>query len=178
MPRVTLDLNQNEYNNVWGWVNYYRKNPQYIGVPTGEWHDGHPDYQTKIVLEDQTRARFDQLSAQFPSDVPVPPVDQFADLKLRQKVGSWAAFQPQFFVESNALKVAYPQLVRSIEQANAYYGPGGFGNVTGTRLGNDFYFNNFITGKSEPDIDGAADLFILNQPGNPNHITPPTINIP
>lgn len=179
MPIITLDLNQQEYNDTWGWVNYYRAHPEYIGIPTGDWNDGNPNYQTRIVLSDYTKARFDQLNAQFPGGTPVPPVDQFADLKLRRKVGgSWAAFQPQFFVESNALKAAYPQLENTISQINNYYGPGGFGNVTGTRLGNDFYFNNFVTGNPEPDINGAADKFILNQPGNPEHIAPPTLVIP
>jgi len=105
---------------------------------------------------------------------PVPPSDPFADLKFRQTIGSWAAFQPQFFIESNALKQAYPDKVHTISQINNYYGPGGFGNVNGNRSGNQFFYRDIATGKLLPDINGACDLMILNQPGNPQHVAPPT----
>lgn len=181
--RITLDLTQSEYNDVWGWVNYYRAHPQYVGVPTGDWNNGAPTYQSAIVLSDTTKARFDQLSAQFPGggEVPVPPTGEFADLKLRRRVGSWAAFQPQFFVESNALKAAYPQLTNTIAQLNGYYGPGGYGNISGVRRGDAFLFHNFKTGMLERDVAGAADAFILANSVSedyPNGVPPPSIEIP
>lgn len=182
MPIITLDLNPQEYNDVWGWVNYYRRNPQYVGIPVGEWHDGAPDYQTRIVLSDSTAARFNQLNAQFPGAGPIPPTDPFADLKWRYShIGSWAAFSPLFFIESNALKAAYPDLDNTIAQINAYYGPGGHGNINGVRIGSLFFYDNFKTGKREPDVNDAADNFILENSisaDHPNGIPPPTINIP
>lgn len=103
MPIITLDLNQNEYNDVWGWVNYYRAHPQFIGVPDGEWHDGNPDYQTKIVLSDSTRARFDQLNAQFPGSggAPVPPGDPLA--RVKSAPSQWAKWFGLSDAEATAL---------------------------------------------------------------------------
>lgn len=66
---ITLTLNDQEVADIGGWINYYDEHPQYIGViPTPGVSP--PDGQTKIVLEDQTRARYDELKAQFE---PAPP---------------------------------------------------------------------------------------------------------
>jgi hypothetical protein len=118
------------------------------------------------------------------TDTPTPPGptpgDPFADLKWRQaNVGSWAAFSPNFFTESNALIEAYPQLQQTVAQLAAYYGPGGYGNVYGRRdPGNLFFYVDIVTQTWQPDVNGAADAMILNQPGNPNHVPPPAITIP
>jgi hypothetical protein len=173
---ITLQLTDAEDAAIAGWVNYYRANPQFVGVPPPPNPTQPPHYQSRIVLDSTQVARYNELNAQFPVN---PPADQFADLKWRQKyVGSWAAFAPVFFKESNALKAAYPQLENTVSLLNNYYGPGGYGNVSGSRNGNAFTFFNFITQKDEPDVDGAADAFILTQPGNPNHVPPPAIVIP
>lgn len=69
---LTITLTDLEYGNIAGWVNYYKANPQYIGLPTPPNPTQPPTWQTRIVLESQTRARFEQIAAQF---APTPPVD-------------------------------------------------------------------------------------------------------
>jgi len=183
---VTLPPGSKEYNDVLAWRNYYRDHPEYIGIATGQWNDGKPNYQTRIVLEDQTRERFNQIDAQFANPAPTPdptpdPSDPFADLKWRQTIGSWAAFRFITRDESNTLKRTHPELSNTLDLLAAYYGPGGFGNVNGARVGNAFFFDNFKTGKREPDVSGAADAFILANSvsaDHPNGVPPPSITIP
>lgn len=67
--RLFIDLTPQEEADIAGWVNFLRANPQYIGTTQAS---GLPHWQTKIVLADQSRARFDQISAQFQDAPPVP----------------------------------------------------------------------------------------------------------
>jgi hypothetical protein len=172
--KLTIDLSLTEEGNIRGWVNKGLTDPVFAAHP---W---------RIVLEERTQARFDQVAAQFgatPGPTP-PPGDPFADLKWRQATfGSWAAFQPQFLTpdESNGLKAAHPELAQTLDLLAAYYGPGGWGNITGQRLNNVFYFNNFKTGVMERDSNGAADKFILGNSvsaEHPNGVPPPSLTIP
>ena len=64
--KLTITLTDSEKVNIAGWVQHYRANPQYVGVTSGNWNNGNPDYQSRIVLEAQTRARFEEIAAQFP----------------------------------------------------------------------------------------------------------------
>lgn len=137
------------------------------------------------ITEDckQTMNAAQKVMRALATDTPTPPgpdpTDPFADLKWRQaNIGSWAAFSPTFFTEVNALIEAYPQLHQTIAQLNGYYGPGGFGNVYGRRDGNAFFYVDIATQTWLADVSNAADNMILNQPGNPDHIAPPSISIP
>lgn len=69
--KLTITLTPQEEANINGWVNFYLANPHLIGkksTPGLSPVDG----QTRIVLEDQTRARFDEIAAQFPAVAPAP----------------------------------------------------------------------------------------------------------
>lgn len=66
---ISIHLNESEVGNIGGWVNKGFAEPAFA------------DHPWKIVLEEQTRARFDQIAAQFvaaglctpPVDTPPPP---------------------------------------------------------------------------------------------------------
>ena len=59
--RLYIDLSPTEEANIHGWVNKGLSDPDFANFP---W---------RIVLEERTRARFDQISAQFGSVAPPPP---------------------------------------------------------------------------------------------------------
>lgn len=61
--RLYIDLSPTEEANIHGWVNKGLNDPVFANHP---W---------RIVLEEQTRARFDQIAAQFGTQPPGPPVD-------------------------------------------------------------------------------------------------------
>lgn len=63
--KLSIDLSAKEEANIRAWVAYMRAHPEYVGVASGNWNNGTPDYQTRLVLEEQTRARFDEIAAQF-----------------------------------------------------------------------------------------------------------------
>lgn len=70
--KLTITLSTLEENNMRGWVNYLVANPQYIGVAGRMSASGVIDVQTRLVLEEQTRARFEEIAAQFGVTVPRP----------------------------------------------------------------------------------------------------------
>jgi hypothetical protein len=72
--KLTITLNEVEESNIHGWVNYLAANPQYIGVPGRMTPGGPINLQTRIVLEDQSRERFNEIAAQFGVVVPSTPV--------------------------------------------------------------------------------------------------------
>ncbi len=57
--KLTIDLSPAEESDIHGWVNYYRMHPEEAGEPY------------RIVLKERTRARFEQIEAQF--DSPIQP---------------------------------------------------------------------------------------------------------
>lgn len=59
--RIFVDLNDQEEADIHGWVNKGRADPSFANNPT------------RLVLAQRDRARFDQIEAQFPDHVPVPP---------------------------------------------------------------------------------------------------------
>lgn len=86
---LTITLSEFEKSNMGGWVNFLLANPQYIGktkldgLPPRE--DGIAPWQTRIVLEEQTRERFEQIARQFGVSLPpvvVPPAEahDFCDI--------------------------------------------------------------------------------------------------
>lgn len=92
--RISLQLNDVEDGNINGWVNWLRANPQYIGVygraPQPVLPPGFQiTWQTRIVLEDQTRARFEELAAQFPvygTPPPPPPPPVVVDPRIPTEI--------------------------------------------------------------------------------------------
>lgn len=75
--KLTITLTESEKGNIGGWVNFLASNPQFIGVP-GRGDPNNPNrpitWQTRIVLEDQSRARFEEIAAQFGVSITSPPV--------------------------------------------------------------------------------------------------------
>lgn len=66
---LTIPLSPEMEANIRAWVAYYKAHPEYIGVPSGLWNGGQPTYQSRIVIQDQTRELFEAIAAQF--DLPV-----------------------------------------------------------------------------------------------------------
>lgn len=67
-----VTLNATELGNIKGWLNFLHDHPQYIGVPGSVpqnvppgWT---PTWQTRIVLEDQTKERFREILFQFTTE--------------------------------------------------------------------------------------------------------------
>jgi len=73
--RIYVDLTDEEDGNVAGWVNRLRQHPEWVGKTSGDPNAYPPDWQTKIVLVDQSRARFEQIDAQFGGPPVEPPVE-------------------------------------------------------------------------------------------------------
>mgnify|MGYP000875059534 CR=1 FL=1 len=72
MKKIFITLTDSEAASIAGWVNFYRSNPQFIGVPrplnvdaVKPLPDGHMPWQTRIVLDDMSRSRFEEISSQF-----------------------------------------------------------------------------------------------------------------
>jgi hypothetical protein len=77
--KLTITLSPIEEANLRAWVQWYQQHPEAVGKPSGAWNGGKPDYQTRVVLEEQTRERYDEIAAQFAgggSPQPVPPVGE------------------------------------------------------------------------------------------------------
>jgi len=68
---LEITLSATEEANIRAWQAYLAAHPEYIGKTTGDWIPGAPTYQTKIVLEEQTRARYDEIAAQLGGGIPV-----------------------------------------------------------------------------------------------------------
>lgn len=62
--KLSITLSAQEAANIADWVRGLRARPEWIGK-TGNFEPGKPqEYQRRIVLEDQTRERFDEIAQQ------------------------------------------------------------------------------------------------------------------
>lgn len=81
--KLTITLSPTEELNITGWVNWLKANPQYIGVPRPPnaeqikpLPDGRMPWQTRIVLEEMTQARYEEIAAQLNVKTNLPPWPQ------------------------------------------------------------------------------------------------------
>lgn len=76
--KLTITLTPFEESNIHGWLNDLIAHPQYIGKTKADGLPPRPDgimpWQTRIVLESQTRERFEEIAKQF-GVVVTPPVE-------------------------------------------------------------------------------------------------------
>lgn len=72
--KLTITLSPTEEANLRAWERWLRTHPEYIGVTSGDWNDGQATYQSRIVLEEQTAARYEEIAAQLMPPLPVCPV--------------------------------------------------------------------------------------------------------
>lgn len=71
--KLTITLSPTEEANLRAWAQWLRTHPEYIGVTSGDWNGGQATYQSRIVLEEQTAERFDEIAAQVLEPAPSCP---------------------------------------------------------------------------------------------------------
>lgn len=70
--KLEITLSATEQANIRAWQSYLASHPEYIGKTTGDWIPGAPTYQTKIILEEQTRERYEEIAAQVAGHTGIP----------------------------------------------------------------------------------------------------------
>lgn len=117
---LCLDLTPAEDSAIHGWLNYYLANPAYIGVPRPPVlppPGTPPTWQTRIVLDDMTRARFDQIAAAYgQASLPVTVLEPYAPGKFFE--------ERQTFVASAEQVIAIPFTLPAgpFQSTNHWYG--------------------------------------------------------
>lgn len=166
--KLTITLSQKEYDDINGWVQYLRANPQYIGVGGRYPGSGPVQLQTRIVLDDQSRARFDEISAQFPTAAPAPTPTQDPPGVLGRfdaAPSNWAAWKFITSAEILAMEQRYPNQWANIHEHVNFYES--YMSVPGSRHSDGTYwfqklvpipFGNTLV--ETLDINGAADEYI------------------
>lgn len=111
--KLTITLSEFEKSNIHGWLNYLLANPQYIGVPGRMTPGGPINLQTRIVLEEQTVARFTEIAKQFgvtwppvvtpPIEPPAPPPTLPAECPV--KLDIQAEFTPEERLNNQNVRV-------------------------------------------------------------------------
>jgi hypothetical protein len=157
--RLYVDLNPVEEANVRRWWQHLRDNPQYIGVP-GSWPvnppppGAVPTWQQRIVLEDQTRARYDQIAAQFESPISPPSTDPLARIKAAPSQWAKVTFATDAEMAECVRRGYWSENDRHV-LTNWWHDNG----VKGNNLGNGRYqYATYDTGVEVLHIDtGGAD---------------------
>lgn len=175
--KLTITLSPQEKTDIAGWVNFLRANPQYIGVPRPAdplpppLPGGGFPWQTRIVLAEQTRARFDEITAQFVSAPPAPPPspDPLGPLgRFDAAPSDWAAWAFITDAERTALKDRYPAMAVQIDNLVQFYAGGSAGGlfIPKRRDADGAYYFGKLDG-SVPDgvtwtrdVLGAADEYV------------------
>lgn len=142
--KLTIDLSEQEAQNIAGWVNYYAQNPDKLDPPG----------PTRLVLEERTRARYEQIASQFAP----PPVDPLATFRARQAVSqncAWVLITP---AESDALRAVYGDLVSTYNNFYTVGGSGGLGIAERFDAAAGVYLYIDANQKWQQDVMGAADV--------------------
>lgn len=153
--KLTIDLSPIEESNIRGWVNKGKAEPDFAAHPY------------RLVLEERTRARFDQIAAQF-ADAPVPgptPTDPAQSIRARAKAfGKWAAWKLASSAELDAMKAEFG--VTPVAQLVNFYGESGGGGISvqgGMDPNGIPFFWALVDGNEvrTTDLNGAADAYVL-----------------
>jgi len=119
--RLYIDLSQTEYDNIYGWCLKGRSDPAFAAHPY------------KLVLEEQTQARFDQINAQFPGAVPAPQPPSTDPLaRILAAPSEWAKWLGMSDAEAQAL-IDGGHITREQKNQN-----------------NNWWFTNGVKGRYEP----------------------------
>lgn len=179
--KVTLTPSAAEKAALAAWVAFYRKNPQYIGVPRPANAESIPalpgggfPWQTRIVFDAMTRERFDELSAQFPEDAPAPApiVDPLGPLgRFDAAPSDWAAWAFCTNDERAAMEARYPaQQVQIVNMVQFYSGGSAGGLFIPKRRDPDgaYYFGKLDGSMPDGvhwtrDVLGAADAYVAER---------------
>lgn len=163
--KLTITLSQKEKDDIGNWVAKYRAHPELIGTTR---EGGGSDWQTRIVLDEQTRARFEEIAAQFSADVVTPPVDGPGDLgRFDAAPSDWAAWAFITDAERTAVEKRYPDLKVQIVNLVQFYAGGSAGGLfIPKRRDASGYWYGKLNPNSPDGVDwtldqgGAADAYI------------------
>jgi len=136
--KLTIDLSPDEEYNLRAWVGMGQYDPAFADNP---W---------RIVLQERTRARYDQVAAQFAE---APPGDPLA--RIFAAPSQWAKWLDQSSAESEAL-IAGGYLTREDKnRLNNWWQQNG---VKGRRDGNRYVYYTYPAGVETLNVDtGGAD---------------------
>lgn len=158
--KLTLTLSPAEQTAIAGWAKFYADHPQYIGVPRpdpapGPLPGGGFPWQTRIVLDDMSRARYEEIAAQFGVST-----DPLAAFRARLKVGQLCAWALCTDAERTALDALYSPGV--VVQYVQFYGASGGGgvNVNVRPAGGGWEFWSIQANAWVPDVGGAGDTYV------------------
>lgn len=142
--KLTIDLSPQEEADIAGWVNFYRAHPETA------------DYPTRLVLSERTRARLDQIAAQF-----APPTPADVLWRFRAAPSQWAKWRFATSEEICALLAIHNP--NDVHQRVNFYSNGGGGNVQGqARTDGTYWFWKTVGGHEvlTLDVGGAADDYV------------------
>ena len=164
--KLTIDLSPLEESNIRGWVNKGLAEPEFAEHPY------------RLVLEERTRARFEQIAAQFavpPAPSPVP-TDPAQSIRYRATTfGKWAAWKLATSAELDAMKAEFG--VTPVSQLVNFYGESGGGGISVQGgMGSDGipFFWALVNGVEMKvrDINGAADAYIAQMAAQQGRTVP------
>ena len=143
--KLTIDLSSLEESNIRGWVNKGLAEPDFANHPY------------RLVLEERTRARFDQIAAQFAAPPVPPPTDPLARIKAAPS--QWAKWFDLSSAEAEAL-IAGGHLTR--DQKNLGNNWWGLNGVKGRRDGSRYVYFTYPGGVETTNVDQTTSA-----PGDP-----------
>jgi len=162
--KLTIDLSPLEESNIRGWVNKGLAEPDFAAHPY------------RLVLEERTRARFDQIAAQFAAPPVPPPTDPLTAFRARQAVSqncAWVLISP---AESGALRAVYGDAVSQYNQFYTVGGSGGLGIAERPEATSPSgYVYADAAGNWQPDVSAAADARVAELAAAQGRPVPPPI---